>query len=138
MLLLWPDILPESAQANLRQTLYRLRRVLPELEVKPGHAEPLLISDRQSVSINPLVGYKLDVADFEQAIGRSRQEPPDKRIAILSEAAALYRGDFLEDVSVPDSQAFEQWAGQIKERLHFTVRFTKWRASKITHNAFSH
>ncbi|MGD8585588.1 MAG: tetratricopeptide repeat protein [Chloroflexota bacterium] len=117
MLLLWPDILPESAQANLRQTLYRLRRALPELEVKPGHTEPLLISDRLSVNINPLVEYRLDVADFEQAIRRSRQEPLSKRSATLSEAVALYRGDFLEDVYVPDSQAFEQWAGQTRERL---------------------
>jgi DNA-binding SARP family transcriptional activator len=29
MTLLWPDITPESAQTNLRQTLYRLRKSLP-------------------------------------------------------------------------------------------------------------
>lgn len=117
MLLLWPDILPSSAQSNLRQTLYRLRQVLPELEAKPGRSEPLLISNRQYVSINPLVEYQLDVAEFEQAIRRSEQEPLEQRMATLTEAVDLYRGDLLADVYIQDSQAFEQWAEQKREGI---------------------
>ena len=117
MMLLWPDILPSSAQANLRQTLYRLRQNMPELEATPGHTQPLLLSDRQSVQLNPVVNYRLDVAEFERALQQAERGSQDGRMASLSEAIALYRGDFLEDVYVPDSEAFENWAGQVRERL---------------------
>ena len=64
MMLLWPDILTESAQANLRQTLYRLRQTLLETGKAAKFREPLLLSDRQSVRLNPTANYRLDVAEF--------------------------------------------------------------------------
>jgi len=117
MMLLWPDLLPESAQANLRQTLYRLRQTLPEAEIAPGHPEPLLLSDRQSVQVNPVVNYQLDVAEFERALQRAGQEGQEEKMVTLAESTALYRGDFLADVYVPDSEAFEDWAGQVRADL---------------------
>jgi non-specific serine/threonine protein kinase len=118
MMLLWPDVLPKSAQTNLRQSLCRLRRTLPEFEISPGHLEPLLLSDRQGVQVNPLVDYRLDVAEFHRAVGQAEREPQQGQMAAsLSEAAALYRGDFLEDVYVPDSEVFENWAEQVREDL---------------------
>ncbi|HSG17329.1 MAG TPA: tetratricopeptide repeat protein [Anaerolineae bacterium] len=117
MMLLWPDLLPESAQANLRQTLYRLRQTLPEVEVTPDHMEPLLLSDRQSVQVNSAVSYHLDVAVFERALRDAERGPQRKQMAILSEAVVFYRGDFLADVYVPDSETFENWAGQVRADL---------------------
>ncbi|MDX1415303.1 MAG: BTAD domain-containing putative transcriptional regulator [Candidatus Promineifilaceae bacterium] len=117
MTLLWPDITPESAQTNLRQTLYRVRKLLPIGEAGPGQMEPLLISDRQSVKLNPAVSYWLDVAEFEHALREADEESEEGRMASLVKATALYRGHFLADVSVPDSEYFEQWAMQIREEL---------------------
>ncbi|UCG26120.1 MAG: tetratricopeptide repeat protein [Chloroflexota bacterium] len=117
MMLLWPDLLPESAQTNLRQTLYRLRQTLPEVEITPDQSEPLLLSDRQSVQVNPAVSYLLDVAEFERALREAERRPPEEQMTVLSEAVALYRGDYLADVYVPDSETFELWAGQVRADL---------------------
>jgi predicted ATPase/DNA-binding SARP family transcriptional activator/Tfp pilus assembly protein PilF len=117
MMLLWPDLLPESAQTNLRQTLYRLRQTLPEVEISPDHPEPLLLSDRQGVQVNPVVNYHLDVAEFERALREAGRGTQEQQMAPLSRAIALYRGDFLADVYVPDSEMFENWAGQVRADL---------------------
>ena len=121
MMLFWPDILLESAQANLRQTLYRLRKSLPDIEIKANYFEPLIISDRRHVSINPRVSYYLDVADFEQGIRSGKKGASDERIASLAEVVTLYRGDFLENVTIPDSQEFDKWAEQIRQQLRRDV-----------------
>jgi len=87
------------------------------MEIAPSHTQPLLLSDRQSVQLNPVVNYRLDVAEFERALQQAGRGTQDGRMASLSDAVALYRGDFLEDIFVPDSEAFENWAGQVRERL---------------------
>jgi hypothetical protein len=50
MMLLWPDTVAESAQTNLRQTLYRLRGALPGVGNPSGEIEPFLIGNRQSAA----------------------------------------------------------------------------------------
>ncbi len=116
-LLLWPDLLPEAAQSNLRQSLYRLRQTLPEVEIAPRRYEPLLISDRLSVGVNPLAKYDLDVARFEELLHKAETAPQEETMVHLSSAVSLYRGDFLSDVCVPDSESFENWARQIRSDL---------------------
>jgi predicted ATPase/DNA-binding SARP family transcriptional activator/Tfp pilus assembly protein PilF len=117
MMLLWPDILAESAQANLRQTLYRLRQALQETGKGADPRQPLLLTDRQSVQVNPSVDYRLDVAEFESKLRKTAQGPLERRVAALSEAVSFYRGDFLADVYVADSEAFENWAGHVRADL---------------------
>ena len=100
MALLWPGMARESAQANLRQTLYRLRKEIPEVSASTGDAPvPLVLADRQQIQINPDAGYDLDVDVFTDA------EP--------AEAITLYRGDFLADFYLPDSEPFEAWAAAL-------------------------
>ena len=54
MTLLWPGLPQKSAQGSLRQTLYLLRKAIPELPAKDGESMvPLLLADRQTVQINP-------------------------------------------------------------------------------------
>ncbi len=96
MELLWPGMPQTSAQANMRQTLYRLRKLIPEVKGKEGDtAVPFLLTDRQTIQVNPDADYTLDVAAF------AASEP--------AQAIALYRGDFLVDFYLPDSEAFEEW-----------------------------
>lgn len=104
MELLWPGMPQASAQANMRQTLYRLRKLIPEVKGKGGETPvlsgvdatvPFLLSDRQTIQINPEADYYLDVATF------ATSEP--------AQAITLYRGDFLADFYLPDSEAFEAW-----------------------------
>jgi DNA-binding SARP family transcriptional activator len=48
--LLWPDILHESALTNLRQTLYRLRLAVEQVD--GAAADTLLTINRQTIQIN--------------------------------------------------------------------------------------
>lgn len=100
MELLWPGMPLASAQANLRQTLYRLRQAIPEVKAKNASGPvPFAISDRQTVQINPEAHYYADVQVFERFIGK---EP--------ARALEVYRADFLSDFFLPDSESFEAWA----------------------------
>ena len=104
MELLWPGMPEASARQNLRQSLYLLRQELPPAPARDG-SEPvaLIVADRQTIAINPEAIYTSDLAAFKQLLG-------DGTIAALEEAVALYRGDFLEDFYLEDSNEFENWA----------------------------
>ncbi|UCC64798.1 MAG: tetratricopeptide repeat protein, partial [Anaerolineae bacterium] len=65
---------------------------------------PFLLSDRQTIQINPAGEVRLDVARFRELIAGAPTP------AGLEEAVALYRGDFLCDFYLTDSEAFEDWA----------------------------
>ena len=107
MNLLWPDLPQPSAQVNLRQTIYRLRQAIPEVIPKKGKkAVPFLIAERQTVQINPNAAYFLDVDAFVEAIETNP-----------AEAVTLYRGDFLSDFYLSDSNDFEDWANTHREAL---------------------
>jgi class 3 adenylate cyclase len=101
--LLWGDTLETTARTSLRQTLYSLRRSLGGADGEPLHA------DGNVVSLDP-GSVTLDVVEFEQ---RVHEGTP----AALAEAAALYRGNLLEGLTVQESP-FEDWLLGERERLH--------------------
>jgi DNA-binding SARP family transcriptional activator len=115
--LLWPDMPEDDARNNLRGVLAGLRRAL-------GAAEAALIADRQYVQFAPAGDYILDVARFRtllaavEAHAHVAVERCEACIAQLAEAAALYRGDFLDGFSLSDSAPFEEWAIVQREQLH--------------------
>ena len=100
MTLLWPEYPQKSAQQSLRQTIFLLRKAV-DLDEK---YTPHILTDRSTVTLNPDAELLLDVAQFEQLAenGRSPQQ--------WQQAADLYRGDFLADFYLPDSDPFEEWA----------------------------
>jgi DNA-binding SARP family transcriptional activator/predicted ATPase len=105
--LLWPDMPLESAQVNLRQTIYRLRQAIPEVSRKGGGKPvPLLDADRQTVQLHPAADVRLDVDAFQTALDT---DP--------ARAAHLYRGNFLSDFFLVDSTVFEVWAETLREKL---------------------
>jgi predicted ATPase/DNA-binding SARP family transcriptional activator len=110
MTLLWPGLAQKSAQANLRQTLYQLRQAIPETAAT-GDCDPvpLLLSDWQTVRINPDAALEVDVLAFERLL--------DEGESGWAAAVDLYRGDFLDDFYLPDSPAFEEWAQARREEL---------------------
>ncbi|MCB9134084.1 MAG: AAA family ATPase [Anaerolineales bacterium] len=104
---LWPDTLLESAQVNLRQTIYRLRQTIPEVNSKSGNGQvPLILAERLTLQLNPAADVRLDVDDFQACL---ETDP--------ARAAALYRGNFLSDFYLVDSSAFEEWAETLREKL---------------------
>src|SRR3990172_7284821 len=97
--LLWGSHFDAQAKQNLRQALFRLRKVLgPEA----------LASDGEAVSLDPAT-VSSDVARFEALIREGSRDA-------LSQAADLYRGRFVDDVAVSE-EAWNDWLSAERERL---------------------
>jgi len=110
MALLWPDILEKSARANLRQALYLLRQLIPELETKSqseNDRAPFILSDYQTVQINPDVLFDHDLAEFGQLLKRVRSHDHPSLITcrdctqLLEQAVALYRDSVPAQAGMP-------------------------------------
>src|SRR5262245_19295164 len=109
--LLWPDVPPDQALTNLRQTLHRLRQAL-----EPDGAEgTVLLISRQTVQLNPAAIVYLDVAAFSAAITATRQHRHRAahlcRVCAeqLHTALALYRGELLAGFSAGESPLIDEW-----------------------------
>jgi DNA-binding SARP family transcriptional activator len=111
MTLLWPDLPLTSAQVNLRQAIYRLRQAIPEVNSRYGEGQvPLVLTQRHSVQINPDAHIWLDVEEFSKNI-----------IDDPVQSVTLYRGDYLSDFFLPDSNKFEEWSESTREELRRTA-----------------
>jgi predicted ATPase len=68
------------------------------------------LSDRQYIQVNSDACYELDVSTFISLIVEGEPER-------LATAVDLYRGDFLADFYLEDSNKFEEWAARWRSRL---------------------
>ena len=102
----WPGRPEGYARTNLRQALLGLRRVLGE-EALNGGDEYISYGLGQST--------RLDTQRFATLIQYTQTHPHRSLISCeicvgnLEEAVGLYRGEFLEDVLLPDSHSFQEW-----------------------------
>ncbi|MBY0488828.1 MAG: AAA family ATPase [Gemmatimonadaceae bacterium] len=94
--LLWADAAPDRARHNVRQALWRLRRVLGEL---------LVTRDDAVLSVDATV-----VSDREQFLEAAAQQD-------VTTALAVYDGPFLHDVSLPGGDEFDEWVSAERARL---------------------
>ncbi len=91
-LALWPQASPAQLRNSLGTTLYHLRRVL-------GDPQWIVFED-DVYRFNRGLPYYYDVEEFEANLtqaGRSADHTPDRAVALLQQALALYQGDFVED-----------------------------------------
>jgi TolB-like protein/DNA-binding SARP family transcriptional activator len=95
--LLWGDRDEEQARGSLRQALAELRRIMGVSAV---------LSDREMVAFDPAV-VNVDAVELARLAAAGE----------LKEAAALYRGELLEGVSLPDA-GFADWLLVERTRLH--------------------
>lgn len=126
MNLLWADFTQKSAQVNLRQALYHLRKTIAAIpQPDGGKSISILLSDRQTVQFNQAYPIYLDIAEFTRLL-KDHQDG-------WTQAAELYRGDFLSDFYLPDSTPFENWAVTIREsfRLQMLDALTGLGAIKL-------
>ena len=88
--LLWPEHDAEHARGALRRTLSALRSAV---------GADFVDATRDSVSLARSAGLRVDVDVFRAAAVEGR----------ASDAAAVFRGDFLEGFGLRDAPAFEDW-----------------------------
>lgn len=123
--LLWPDLPTASAQNNLRVTWAQLQKALG---TSPSDEQPYLIGDRLTLRFNPLSDHELDMARFRTLLEACRHHPhPDPNdcaecAARLTQALDLVRGEFLEEFSLPNCLAFDDWL--LLQRQQFQVQVT--------------
>ena len=103
--LFWPEEPETGAKQNLRQSLFRLRKVLGDVDAQKD--EPYILVTRSTVQFNPASHFSLDVADFLAALDEED----------LVRAVSLYHNDLLPDFSC-DSPSFDDWLRQEREQLH--------------------
>lgn len=113
MALLWPGLPQASAQQNLRQNLYLLRQALPAIANRNGGAPlPFVLASRETIQLNPDAVVVVDAVRLATLLDLIR---PNREQ--LQEAAALYRGNFLDSFYLPDSNPYEEWATARREAL---------------------
>jgi TolB-like protein/DNA-binding SARP family transcriptional activator len=100
MALLWGDRDEEQARGSLRQALAELRRIL---------GERAIVADRETVALDP-GALHIDAVEFAALSAAGSWE----------EAAALYGGDLLDGVPLPDA-GFADWLLVERVRLHDTA-----------------
>jgi DNA-binding SARP family transcriptional activator/predicted ATPase len=109
--MLWPDWPDRDALSNLRYALSNLRQVIGDRAAQP----PFLLITRDTLQFNPVSDCRLDVALLGGTVAAEKAQPAT--IDWLEQAAAAYRGPFLEGFSLSDSAGFEEWVLLIRERL---------------------
>jgi predicted ATPase/DNA-binding SARP family transcriptional activator len=115
---LWPDTTEAQARTNLRQLLHALKQALPE-------ADQFVHADAQTLQWGSDAPFRLDLAEFEQALkaaDEAEQQPDPHALRVaLEQAIALYHGDLLpscyDDWIVPERERLRQAFSGALERL---------------------
>jgi DNA-binding SARP family transcriptional activator len=114
--LLWPGQPSAAARRSLRVALATLRQALTA-------PIPFLIASRESLQVNRASDISLDLTAFDELLrGCAQHAHPigalcDECVTRMSQAVALYRGEFLQQLEVRDSVAFDEWVMLWRERL---------------------
>ena len=94
---IWGERPPSDATNALQRLASRLRKALPR-----GVIEGQTGGYRLAVQ-----GDAVDAVRFENLVGRARTEDGPHRVQLLRDALALWRGAAMQDVGLPDSEAFD-------------------------------
>jgi len=111
--LLWPESDGEDGRAALRRTLSTLRSALRGRWIGADRNIVLLEAE----------GVECDIARFRRLLAESRAHEREHSVACgecldrLSEAADLYRGDFMAGFTLRDSPEFDDWQAQQAEQF---------------------
>jgi DNA-binding SARP family transcriptional activator len=112
--LFWPEFDHKHANSNLRRALNSLIHALPADYVEV---------DREIIRWNEKVPVQIDVLEFQSGIGAVRIHKHEDAVDCvtyldaLEGVAALYRGDFLDSLNLPDCPAFDDWQNFTREEL---------------------
>ena len=97
--LLWAESAEDAARKNLRNTLWAIRKAL---------GESVLDADNNRIALSPLVWH--DVRAFEQMANQPFDDGVDPMLDV-------YRGPFLDGITLTEAPNFELWMASERERL---------------------
>jgi len=108
----WPDSSEEQAHTNLRNLLFKVRKVLPE-------PDRFLAITPQTVQWRPDSPYLLDVAEFEAASSAA------STVTELERAISLYGGELLPG-------CYDDWVWPVRERLrHMAMALLERQVNRL-------
>src|SRR5580693_8047177 len=94
---IWGERPPSDAANALQRLVSRLRKALPE-----GSVEGQTDGYRLRIEADAV-----DAVRFEHLLGQARDDEDPRRVPLLREALALWRGAAMQDVGLQDSAAFD-------------------------------
>jgi DNA-binding SARP family transcriptional activator len=97
--LLWPELLGDAANNNLRVALHRMRSALEPHQT----SATIVVADHVSIALTLPLGSKIDSDEFRHAVAAARR-CVDHRAALplLRRACDCYTGHFLETRTLPE------------------------------------
>src|SRR5579863_1061297 len=114
---IWGGRPPAEAANALQRLVSRLRKALPEGLVE-GQA------DGYRLRVEP---DAVDAVRFERLVGQARNDEDPRRVRLLREALALWRGAAMQGVGLQDSAAFDAAVTRL-ERLRLTAMEDRFEA----------
>jgi predicted ATPase/DNA-binding SARP family transcriptional activator len=108
---IWGEQPPAGTANALQRLVSRLRKVLPEglIEGQPGGGYRLTVEPDA-----------VDAVRFERLLVQARDAEGSRRVRLLREALALWRGAAMADVGLEDSEALDAAVARL-ERLHLAA-----------------
>jgi predicted ATPase/DNA-binding SARP family transcriptional activator/tetratricopeptide (TPR) repeat protein len=118
-----PDKTQDAANTNLRQTLARLKRVLPKT------AAAAVVATQQTLQFNLATAQdamQVDLIEFETHL-KAASEHSNAHVGVrlcdacvqhLRRTIELYRGEFLQGISLKLSEPYQDWMLTRRESLH--------------------
>ena len=94
---IWGEQPPADATNALQRLVSRLRKALPDGVIEGQ-------TDGYRLTVNP---DEVDAVRFERLVGQARTEEDPRRVRLLREALAMWRGPAMQDVGLQDSAAFD-------------------------------
>lgn len=94
---IWGEHPPADATNALHRLVSRLRKALPDRSVEGR-------TNGYRLTVEP---DAVDAVRFERLVGQARDDDDPRRVRLLREALALWRGAAMQDVGLPDSAAFD-------------------------------
>lgn len=94
---IWGEQPPADAANALQRLVSRLRKALPEGSVEGQ-------TDGYRLTVEP---EAVDAVRFERLVAQAHNDEDPRRVRLLREALALWRGTAMQGVGLPDSAAFD-------------------------------
>ncbi len=102
---IWGEHPPSEVANALQRLVSRLRKALPEGLIEGQ-------TDGYRLTVEP---DAVDAVRFERLVGQARHDQNPRRVRLLREALALWRGAAMQDVGLQESAAFDAAVTRLEE-----------------------